>query len=134
MVKLNVDDSIRSAGFTEEEQWEMDEIISRIGAMIAEQESGLSVVDAQRVKEFIACETYLRTQLRGTGIKIEAIPNDGYASSGVIRVTAKELVVDDPERFVKMTELASNFEIYPRTDGKLMFALTFYGMTKKVGV
>lgn len=133
MNEVDLEDSAGSV-FTEEEQWETDEIILRLGEMIAEQESGISVVDTQRVNAFVTCETYLRTYLRGKGIKIEAIPNDGYASVGVIRVSAKELWVEDPGLFARMTGLASNYEVYPRVDGKLMFALTFYGMTRKAEV
>jgi len=50
----------------------------------------------------------------------------------VIRILAKRLVIRDPAAFARATALASNYEIYPRTDGTIMFALTFYGMTKKL--
>ena len=123
----------RDDELTEEEQREMDAILLSIGEMIEEQESGLSVVNEQRALEFVTCESYLRKHLKGKGLRIEAIPNDGYASVGVIRVLAKELIIEEPERFAKVAELASNYEIYPRTDGKIMLAFTFYGMTNKIG-
>ena len=113
---------------------EWDVILLECKLALTKETKAVSVVNPARMRDFVTREAYLRTYLRGKGIKIEAIPNDGYASVGVIRVSAKELWVKDPVLFAKMTCLASNYEVYPRVDGKLMFALTFYGMTRKAEV
>lgn len=118
---------------TGEELREIDSILDAIGEMIERGEGGVSAIDMSRVHDFVTCESVLRRVLRGRGLKIEAIPHDGFGSVGVIRVLASGLSIRDPQKFADAVSLASNYEIYPRTDGKIMFALTFYGMTNKIG-
>lgn len=131
VVKLVVHDNQRE-DMSGEELREFDDIISSIWEMIENEEHGVSVVNDKRVREFILCESILRRVLTGRGIRIEVVPHDGFASVGVIRVSARNLTVKDPIAFSRAVNLASNYEIYPKTDGKIMFALTFYGMTKKI--
>ena len=92
----------------------------------------VSFADAEREKEFQTCFALLKTALKGSRARIQCVPHDNSASVGVIRILAKRLVIRDPAAFARATALASNYEIYPRTDGTIMFALTFYGMTKKL--
>lgn len=115
---------------SEEEKREMDFILKTISGAIENDERGVSIADPQRMREFIKSETLLRRSLGGQGLKIEAIPHDDYASVGTIRVKAKTLIVREPTWFARAVSMASNYEVYPRTDGKIMLALTFYGMTK----
>lgn len=109
-----------------------DDFIRAVGERIAAEESGISIANPTREKEFQVCADYLKKTLRGHRLKIQCEPHDGYASVGVIRVLAEDFTVMKTDEFAAAVKLASNYEIYPRTDGKVMFALTFYGMTKKV--
>ena len=112
---------------------EADEILKRVVKAIEEEESGVSFVNTERVKEFVTCEMALRELLKGSRSTMEVVPHDGFSSVGVIRVLTEGFTIKDTQSFAEATSLASNYEIYARTDGKLMFALTFYGMTTKTG-
>ena len=96
------------------------------------EECRVSYVDAEREMEYQTCCELLKTALKGSKAKIQCVPHDNSASVGVIRILAKRLIIRDPTAFARATALASNYEVYPRTDGTIMFALTFYGMTKKL--
>lgn len=109
-----------------------DDFIRALGEQIARDESGVSIANKTREREFQVCAEYLKKTVKGRGVKIQCVPHDGYASVGVIRILANDFTVMKTDEFAAAVKLASNYEIYPRTDGKVMFALTFYGMTKKV--
>lgn len=118
---------------TDEEQLEADGVLEAIGEFVEREENGVSTVNGKRFRDFSACESLLRRALHGRAIKFEVIPHGIFSSVGVIRVTMKNMTVLEPEVFARAVRLASNYEIYPKTDGKIMFALTFYGMTDKIG-
>lgn len=115
-----------------EEQAAIDSILDAIGEFIEREESGVSVINMKRAKEFATCDYLLRHTLRGRGIKIETVPHDSFGSAGVIRISANSLSIREPMKFARALKLASNYEIYPKLDGKIMLALTFYGMTDKI--
>lgn len=112
---------------------EEDDIILGIGELIEAEAEGVRIANPGRVREFAACEAALRKLMRGSASRIEVVPHDGSSDVGVIRVLTKGFTVKDTETLAGICNLASNYEIYPRVDGKLMFALTFYGMTTKIG-
>ena len=108
-----------------------DELLKMIYREIQKEERGASVANARRIAEFHACHMALKKAFLGSGAQIECIEHDGFASVGTIRVIARRASIRDPEMFGAALSFASNYEIYPRTDGKFMLALMFYGMTKK---
>ena len=110
----------------------MDAILRAVTEQIEKEENGVSFLNLRREKEYRACCKVLEQLMKGSDARIQYVPHDGLASVGVIRVTSKGFTVRDPALFVMATSFASNYEIYPRTDGSIMFALTFYGMTNRV--
>lgn len=108
------------------------DLMKKVWKAIVEDESGISVQDPKRMEEFLTCRRVLKTVLRGDGLKMNAIPHDDFPSVGTISITAKYLNVTNPALFAKACALASNYEMYPKLDGTVVFNLTFYGMTRKV--
>jgi hypothetical protein len=49
-----------------------------------------------------------------------------------VSVTGKDLLFRKTEWFMKEVELASNFEVYPKTDGTVQMNFTFHGLTKPI--
>ncbi len=111
----------------------MDEILRLVAEEIEREESGLSVMDPRRMEELYESFEALKQLLKGSGARIECVPHDGFASVGTVSVTARNLRVTDPQLFLKAVSRASNWEIYPRTDGFFVLSLTFYGMTHRIG-
>lgn len=53
-------------------------------------------------------------------------------SSASLIAEVDELEVGKPALFQRITEKASNFEIYPLLNGKIRLALVFYGVMKAI--
>ena len=49
-------------------------------------------------------------------------------ASGVVSIVGKKLMFNDPELFVRAIDLATNFDVCPKTDGTVDFCFTFYGL------
>lgn len=116
----------------DEEDREFDALIEIFREAQENSHGAVYVANPRRVREFIECESFLRRMFKDTGATIEVVPNDGGGSIGVIRVLTKTINIRNTAGFVRAVRLASNYEIYPRTDGKMMFALIFYGMATRV--
>lgn len=113
---------------------QLKEILSSVADIIENEESGVSFANTKRIGEFYTCSELIRYALNGEGIDISVIAHDKFASVGTIRVTGKRFSVTDTPLFARALRMASNYEMYPRLDGTLVLALTFYGLTDKAGV
>jgi len=51
---------------------------------------------------------------------------------GSISVELDALTIDDPLAFADMIYKADNFEVYPLTNGKIRFDITFQGVLKSI--
>ena len=118
---------------SEEEQRRAVEVMQIIDKEISARKLN-AFVDVNRVRDFVVCDRIFgELFLSHTTTKIEVTPFDGIAGAGVIRITCKGFTVEEPKKFIDALNLASNYEIYPRTDKKIMVAVTFYGMWEKGG-
>ncbi len=54
-------------------------------------------------------------------------------NAGSIKVELDDLTVLNTVKFSSMIEKADNFEIYPRTDGKLQLNITFQSILNTIG-
>ncbi len=117
----------------EEVERELGPVVMAAMRAIRKQESGVHIENRERAEEFNLCYKALRFILKGSGARLEAIPHDGFPSVGTITATMRSLNLRNPKLFVDACSLASNYEIYPKLDGTIVLALTFYGMAEKVG-
>lgn len=122
----------RKAADVDDAAKKLDDLLKKTWNAILQDESGLSIEDPKRLAEFEACHKVLRQVLHGSGLKMSAVSHDDFPSVGTISVTAKDLTVTDTDLFARACALASNYEMYPKLDGTVVFNLTFYGMTRKV--
>lgn len=58
--------------------------------------------------------------------------HEPFNSMGSISIIGKKLSIKDTKQFIKAVKLASNFNVYPRTDGTARMDFTFYGLTKTI--
>ena len=109
---------------------EMDEIFREIGRRFQEESSGTHIVNPKRMREFMACEEAMNRLFPGA--KMEVLPQKNTPDKGVIRVFTKRLDIRDTKLFAAASSLADNYEIYTNTNGIVVLALMFYGMSIKV--
>lgn len=84
----------------------------------------------KRIREMI-CAKHLLEAAFGTGNVEAEFHSPG--SSGSLRVECDLLEVLEMSAFKQAVRLGNNFEIYPLTNGKVRFAMMFYGLFRTVG-
>lgn len=57
--------------------------------------------------------------------------NEPFNGMGVISVIGDDISFDSPSAFSACAKLASNIDVYSRTDGHVRIDFTFHGLTKK---
>lgn len=117
----------------EEAMISVDEVMTKIADVISEDEAGTSVVIPERVKLVEAVYRTMRLIAKGRNVDITYELNAPYTSMGSVSVVGKEIIITNPTLFAKVAVLASNFEVYPKTNGTVQMNFTFHNLTRKVG-
>ena len=118
---------------SEQQRREAVKIVQMLNGSIRDRGLPMSV-DYDRVRDFVVCEMTVSELLLSHGsTKFEINPCEGIGGAGLIRIPCKGFTVEKTKEFIDAISLASNYEIYPRNDGKIMLAITFYGMLKQTG-
>lgn len=58
--------------------------------------------------------------------------NEPFTETGSFDIVGDQIVIENMETFINIGKLASNMEVYPRTDGKLRMSFTFHGLTTPI--
>ena len=85
------------------------------------------VVNPNKMKHFQTAHNSIVNIMNhcSTDAKIEVAVNEFNDGSASITVETDDIVVKNIGMFVNVIENASNFEIYPLTDGNIRFSVTF---------
>ena len=110
----------------------LDDVVVSVGEMIMEEESKTSIINPQRIREVLIAYNALKFLIKGTSAKVTYKLHDGFLSVGTVSVIGKKVTFPHSEWFVKACNLASNIDVYPRTDGVIRLDLTFYGLTRPI--
>ena len=86
----------------------------------------------ERYREVLQAKAALDLLLVQNGTDLSRLELRPLFGSASVSAEMEELVVSDPALFQKITEKASNFEIYPLLNGKMRLALVFYGVMKAI--
>ena len=131
--------SDEEAGFdtefmTDEEIEQMlDSLIVTVGEAAAIDDSKTSIINPLKVQQVLCTYKVLKYLTKGiNGAKVSYELYEPYRSMGSVGVTGKDLLFRKPEWFIKVVELANNFEVYPKTNGTIQMNFTFYGLTKPI--
>ena len=116
----------------EEAEAMLDNLLDSLTEMIQESESRTSLVAPARLQQFAAAHNILKHLTKGTGVKLTYEMHEPFASVGSITVVGKNPKFRRPDLFVKAARLASNVDIYPRTDGTIQIDFTFHGLTRAI--
>lgn len=111
----------------------MDELIMGLARDIFNCESGISVIIPEEVKLVGTAYKALRRIVKGKDIAITYELNTPFASMGAVSIVGKEVIVANPVLFAKTAEMASNFEVYPKTNGTVQMNFTFHNLARKAG-
>lgn len=98
----------------------------------SEGEYGTLVFVPEKVKQVETAYKIMQLIAKGKDLNVTYELNTPYVSMGAVSVVGKEIVIADQALFVKVAEMASNFEIYPKTDGTVQMNFTFHNLTRRV--
>lgn len=101
-------------------------------AQIEEEENTPALVNPNKMTQMQATYKILKQVAKSTGAKVTYELHKPFVSMGSISITGKRIRFENPEWFVKLSKLASNVDIYPRTDGKTVIDFTFHGLTTMI--
>lgn len=117
----------------EEAMASVDEVIMEIANDISKDEAGASVIIPERVRQVKAAYKALRLIAKGKNVDVTYELNEPYTSMGSVTVVGKEVIITNPVLLAKVASMASNFEVYPKTNGTVQMNFTFHNLTRKVG-
>ena len=111
----------------------LDSLVTTVGEAAAIDDSKTSIINPFKIQQVLYTYKVLKYLTKGIkGAKVSYELHEPYRSMGSVSVTGKDLLFRKPEWFMKAVELASNFEVYPKTDGTVQMNFTFHGLTKPI--
>ncbi len=111
---------------------EFDSFISELVNEIEEEDEQTSVIDFSMYKTMQVSLAKIKSMFKGTGASVSYKLHEPYRSVGYISIVGKNLSIENPKVFAAISGLASNVEIYPKTNGTVQINLTYHGLTKPI--
>ena len=113
----------------EEVEEMLDAIVTATAEEIAEDESRTSIINPFRVKQLLFIYKAMKYMMRGRRVKVSYKLHEPYQSMGSVSITGADIELKNPAWFSKAVKFASNFEVYPKTDGTVCMTFTFHNLT-----
>ena len=112
---------------------EVEEMLESLTDLIGEQaeneDNRTSIINPKRVQAVLYTYKVLKYLTKGTNAKVTYALNEPYKSMGSVSIVGKELTFSNPKWFMIAVRLASNFNVYPKTNGTVQMDFTFHGLT-----
>lgn len=105
-----------------------DETLNTVMELIQAADKKEHVNDLRKVHLMDLCSDLLREATYD--VRITSVINAPFKSMGYISLTGEEITITSPEKFLAAASLASNIDIYPKTDGTVRVDLTFHGIAR----
>lgn len=113
----------------EEIEEAMDALVITAASRIEQDESRASVINPYRMQQLLYTYKVMKYLMKGTKAKVTYKLHEPYHSMGSVSVTGKDIDFRKMSWFLRAAELASNFEVYPKTDGTVCMTFTFHNLT-----
>lgn len=112
---------------------EVEEMLESLTDLIGEQaeneDNRTSIINPKKVQAVLYTYKVLKYLTKGTNAKVTYALNEPYKSMGSVSIVGKELTFSNPKWFMVAVKLASNFNVYPKTNGTVQMDFTFHGLT-----
>ena len=110
----------------------MDSLVISVANDIAQDESRTSIINPYRMQQLLYTYKVTKYLMKGTSAKVTYKLHEPYQSMGSVSVTGKDIEFKKVSWFLRAAELASNYEVYPKTDGTVCMTFTFHGITTPI--
>ena len=111
---------------------EEDAFLCTIGKLLEQSDTGISVVNPQRLREMQFTYRVVRDVLAGGDARVSYRLHEPLKSMGSISIEGKLITFAMPEWFARAAEFADNTEIYPLVDDEVRITFTFHNLTKSI--
>ena len=109
---------------------EDDDDILEIARMVEESESRAKYKNTEKIEAIKEAFYRLRDSMSEIDASVTCELHTPYPSMGGIIINGKEFEIEDMEALINVLKLASNVEVYPKTDGTVQLDITFHGLTR----
>lgn len=110
----------------------IDSLVISVANDIAQDESRTSIINPYRMQQLLYTYKVMKYLMKGTSAKVTYKLHEPYQSMGSVSVTGKDIEFKNVSWFLRAAELASNYEVYPKTDGTVCMTFTFHGITAPI--
>lgn len=110
----------------------MDSLVISVANDIAQDESRTSIINPYRMQQLLYTYKVMKYLMKGTSTNVTYKLHEPYQSIGSVSVTGKCIEFKKVSWFLRAAELASNYEVYPKTDGTVCMTFTFHGITTPI--
>ena len=110
----------------------MDSLVISVANDIAQDESRTSIINPYRMQQILYTYKVMKYLMKGASAKVTYKLHEPYQSMGNVSVTGKDIEFKKVSWFLRAAELASNYEVYPKTDGTVCMTFTFHGITTPI--
>lgn len=110
----------------------LDNLVITVGDEAAADDSQTAIINPYRIQQVLYTYKVIKYLTKGTKARVTYTLHEPYKSMGVVSVVGSDLLFRNTEWFMKAVELASNFEVYPKTDGTVQMDFTFHGLTRAI--
>ncbi len=107
-----------------------EDILLMIAKEFEEQDKKTSMIIPTRVRDVKYTYEIMKNLFAGKDVKVDYDLHEPYKDFGSVTVIGKKIDLNSPKWFLKAAEIASNCDIYPRTDGKIQIDFGFGGLTE----
>lgn len=111
---------------------ELDDLIDFIGQWILEDEQQLSTLEPLRMQMMNFSYRVLKHIADDNGMTVSYELHKPFQSMGCIYLEGEDLVFLHCKQLARAISFADNVDVFPLTNGRIRFVLTFHGLTKKV--
>lgn len=115
-----------------ENQNELDELIDFIGQWILEDEQQPSTLEPLRLQMMNFSYRVLKHIAKANGMTVSYELHKPFQSMGSICLESEDLVFLQCKQLARAISFADNVDVFPLTNGRIRFVLTFHGLTKKI--
>lgn len=113
-----------------DEDKELDDFILALGKAVQVSESKPAVINIENVKNIVKAYDIVKQLTKGTHVKVEYRINEPVRSMGYVGIIGKNIPINNVDLFMQVTKLASNFNVYVKTNGTIEMDFTFHGLVK----
>lgn len=110
----------------------MDSLVISVANDIAQDEGRTSIINPYRMQQLLYTYKVMKYLMKGTSAKVTYKLHEPYQSMGSVSVIGNDIEFKKVSWFLRAAELASNYEVYPKTDGTVCMTFTFHGITTPI--